>query len=340
MVSCAKLIIPYCRDSYNAVIARHISDISRNTPRLILTEIDRLKKDNAELSPFRDAHGKKRADYSQGAGRNVVRTALLAEAMEKLEARDGASALEGYDGVMFLYAGIRFQTNRGGIYWPHRSTISHGGKRWAYLIVPEGGPRMLNISVVCHEFGHMLGLPDLYARPENPGSEGLGNWCLMSNQLGSGRPQHMSAWCKERMGWLQPAVIDPTVKQKLVLGSIEQSSKECYKVLIRSHGSEYLLLENRRKVGFDAGLPAEGPLIWRVVGNRPMLEESHGVAGPSGPRVFPASVPFPSAENTAFTPLTTPSSRSQLGGGMPVYLTNIQKLPDGRISFYVGYAFD
>ena len=284
---------------------------------------------------------KNRADYSQAApGRGGSRMALLTEALDKLEARDGAAALDGYDGVLFLYAGGRFQTNRGGLYWPHRSTVNHRGKRWAYFIVPEGGPRMTNISVICHEFGHMLGLPDLYARPENPGSEGLGNWCVMSNQAGNGRPQHMGAWCKEQMGWLKPTVIDPTVKQKLVLGPVEQSGRECYKVLVRPDGSEYLLLENRRKSGFDTSLPAEGLLIWRVVGNRPTLEEAHGVVGPAGPRVFPASVPFPSPENTAFTPLTTPSSRSHLGGGLPVYLTNIQRLPDGRITFYVGYEFD
>ena len=76
---------------------------------------------------------------------------------------------------------------------------------------------MANISVFCHEFGHMLGLPDLYARPENPGSEGVGIWCAMSNQAGNGRPQHFCAWCKEKLGWVKPTVIDPTVKQKLIL---------------------------------------------------------------------------------------------------------------------------
>jgi hypothetical protein len=80
-------------------------------------------------------------------------------------------------------------------------------------------------------------------------------------------------------------------------------------------------------------------LIWRVVGNRPILEESHGVEGPSGPRVFQTSVPYPSGANDAFTPFTTPSSRSQLGGGLPVYITNIRKLPDGRVSFQIGYEY-
>jgi hypothetical protein len=182
-------------------------------------------------------------------------------------------------------------------------------------------------------------LPDLYARPENPGSEGLGRWCAMSEQLPAGRPQHFSAWCKEQLGWLQPAVIDPTIKQKLILAPVEDSGKECVKVLLKPDGSEYFLLENRRKKGFDQDLPGEGLLIWRVVGNRPILEESHGVEGPAGPRVFLGSVPFPSKANTAFTPYTVPSSRSQLGGGLPVHITNIRRLADGRITFQVGYEY-
>jgi len=281
--------------------------------------------------------GKKRADYGGVGGSN--RSALLTEALDKLRARDGQDALKDFDGVFFMYAGDRVAGNRGDIYWPHRSTVTHQGRRLSYFICPEGGRTMYNNSTIAHEFGHMLGLPDLYARPENPGSEGVGVWCAMSNQAPNGRPQHFSAWCKEQLGWISPAVIDPTVKQKLILAPINDSRKECVKVLARLDGSEYFLLENRQKKGFDASLPADGLLIWRVVANRPILEESHGVEGPSGPRVYTASVPFPSAANNAFTPLTTPSSRPQLGGGLPVHITNIQRLPDGRITFYVGYDF-
>jgi hypothetical protein len=129
------------------------------------------------------------------------------------------------------------------------------------------------------------------------------------------------------------------VKQKLILAPINDSNKECFKVLVRRDGSEYLLLENRKKKGFDTSLPAEGLLIWRVVGNRPILEESHGVEGPRGPGSFPQSVPYPTNANDSFTPFTTPSSRSQLGGGLPVYITNINRLADGRISFHIGYEY-
>lgn len=281
---------------------------------------------------------KKRSEYAQ-ANTGAGKTALLGEALDQLYKRDGKDALKDFDGIFFVYAGERVQTNRGGIYWPHKYFLMHQGKRWPYFIVQEGGKSMCDISVICHEFGHMLGLPDLYARPENPGSEGVGAWCAMSNQAGKGKPQHFSAWSKEQLGWVTPAVIDPTVKQKLVLSPIEDSPKECFKVLARHDGSEYFLLENRRKKGFDQSLPGEGLLIWRVVGNRPILEESHGVDGPVGPRVFLDSVPFPSPANNAFTPFTTPSSRPQLGGGLPVHITNIRRLPDGRITFYIGYEY-
>jgi hypothetical protein len=51
-------------------------------------------------------------------------------------------------------------------------------------------------------------------------------------------------------------------------------------------------------------------------------------------------VPYPSRANNAFTPYTTPSSRSLLGGGTPVHITNIRELADGRITFQIGYEFE
>ena len=276
----------------------------------------------------------KRAEYAPGTG-DTLR--MLPEALDKLVAREGKNALEDFDGVAFIYAGERVQTSRGGLFWPHKGLVAHNGKRWNYLIVNEGGSRMTNISVFTHEFGHMLGLPDLYARPENPGSEGLGVWCLMSQQITDGRPQHMSAWCKEQLGWLKPTTIDPAIPQKLVLSPIEGSTRECFKIPVKSDSSEYYLLENRRKTGYDTELPGEGLLIWRVVGGKPFLIESHGIEGPIGVRSFPALVPFPSQSNRAFTPYTTPSSHSLLGGGSPVFITEIERRPDGKITFAVGY---
>ena len=289
---------------------------------------------------------KKRTEYSTGSDTsNREKTSLLTEALDKLLAKD-KDALKDTDGVFFLFAGGPVpNVTRGSLYWPHRASVRHNNKPWPYFIVSELNrtSQMTDISVFCHEFGHMIGLPDLYARPEVPGMEGVGVWCAMSNQLGNGRPQHFSAWSKQQLGWIKPTMIDPRVKQKLVLAPIEDSNGECFKVPIKADGSEYLLLENRKKKGWDTELPAEGLLIWRVMpGNntqKVFLEEAHGVEGPSGPRSFPAAVPFPSPANDSFTPYTTPSSKSQTGGGYEVYITEIKRHTDGRVSFQIGYEY-
>jgi M6 family metalloprotease-like protein len=283
---------------------------------------------------------KKRMEYTTGSGTSSrEKQALLTEALDVYTKKHGKEALAEFDGIFYLYAGERVNTSRGGLYWPHRANIRYGGRSLPYFIVQEGGSRMNDISVFCHEFGHMLGLPDLYARPEQPGSEGVWQWCAMANQIGNGRPQHFSVWCKEQLGWARPTVIDPRVKQKLALSPIETDPTQCVKVMVRADGSEFFLLEVRQKVGWDERLPGEGLLIWRVVNNRPILEESHGVEGARGPSIYPTSVPFPSAANQNFTPYTTPSSKSQLGGGLPVWITNIRRWPDGRVTFHVGYEY-
>jgi M6 family metalloprotease-like protein len=289
---------------------------------------------------------KKKMDYNLGMSTTSNdKSKYFVEMMDKLIAKKGKDVLKDYDGIFVVFAGDGVSTSRGGLYWPHRARFTHAGKSISYFIVPEARRgKMTDISVICHEFGHMLGLPDLYARPENPGSEGVGVWDAMSNQLPNGRPQHFGAWSKEQMGWLTPVTIDPRVKQKLILGPVSTAATECFKIPVRPDGSEYFLLENRVRSGFDKDLPAEGLLIWRVLpGSRGTqqvyLEEAHGVDGPTGPRVFTSMVPFPSAANRSFTPFTSPSSKSQLGGGFDVSISNIRRLHDGRITFHIGYDY-
>jgi len=282
--------------------------------------------------------GKKRAEYIQGSGTSN-KTAVLTDALAKVVARDGKDCFAHFDGFVFLYAGDKHQTNAGAVYFPHVGGVQHDGNRWNYLLTFEGGSKMTAVGGFAKLAGQILGLPDLAARKEDAGSRGLGPWCALSNPQTDARPQHYGAWAKERLGWIKPTVIDPTVKQKLILAPIEDSPKECFKILVRPNGSEYYLLENRRKKGFDTDLPGEGLLVWRVLNGRPQLVVSHGVEGPSGPLVHLTSVPFPSDANSAFTPDTTPSSRSPQGGGLPVHLTEIQRLPDGRIAFSIGYEY-
>ena len=63
---------------------------------------------------------------------------------------------------------------------------------------------------IAHEFGHQLGLPDLY--DYSMYSVGLGEWELMSWgswNMNAYVPPHISAWCKVFLGWSQPKTLKP-----------------------------------------------------------------------------------------------------------------------------------
>lgn len=60
-------------------------------------------------------------------------------------------------------------------------------------------------STFIHEFGHSIGLPDIYARTS---SNSTGGWEVMSSTA-SPSPQNMSAWSRIMLGWLRPAIIKP-----------------------------------------------------------------------------------------------------------------------------------
>jgi len=192
---------------------------------------------------------------------------------------------------------------------------------------------ILPIGAFCHEFAHLLGLPDLYDYDRD--SWGVGNWCLMGlGNMGatwywttSGTPTHMSAWCKEYMGWLTPTVI--TKAQTLEISPVE-NTPAVYKVWEDGYqGGRYWLIENRTKTGFDKDLPGEGLLIWhcnedacydnsdngfRLVD----LEEADGLnfldqtlvwgAGPTAGAIYPGPT-----NNTRFDDASNPSALDVYG---------------------------
>lgn len=60
-------------------------------------------------------------------------------------------------------------------------------------------------STFIHEFGHSIGLPDVYARETN---NSTGPWEVMSGTA-SPSPQGLSAWSRLMLGWLTPVVLTP-----------------------------------------------------------------------------------------------------------------------------------
>lgn len=111
-----------------------------------------------------------------------------------------------------------------------------------------------------HEFGHLLGLPDLYDYSGN--SNGVGNFSLMSHSSwtdGGVTPTHLDAWSKYFLGFSN-TVVNPS-------GTIPVSIAETYDtnyLFTTQYSNEYFMVENRQNLYFDEYLPANGLLIWKV----------------------------------------------------------------------------
>ena len=128
-----------------------------------------------------------------------------------------------------------------------------------------------SIGTICHEFGHVLGLADLYRTDGTDSKEVPGSWALMSNgnYLNNGNtPPNLSAWEKYFLGWVEP---DMLVKN----GAINlPADGKTYKMLNRTSivpnegalsTDTIYYFENRQKSGWDTYLPGWGMLVWRVV---------------------------------------------------------------------------
>ncbi|GAB4320069.1 MAG: hypothetical protein Kow0074_10100 [Candidatus Zixiibacteriota bacterium] len=122
---------------------------------------------------------------------------------------------------------------------------------------------LVTIRVFAHEYGHILGLPDLYdyddklvtssySTPNDNNDHPLVDWDVMGyagyNLMSYGTaecPTHFSAWSRTFLGWGQPE-IPPCLDGTYQLYNVEQySSQSIFKIPIRDDGTEYFYLEYR-----------------------------------------------------------------------------------------------
>ncbi len=113
---------------------------------------------------------------------------------------------------------------------------------------------MIGCGVFCHEFGHALGLPDLYDTDAyGLGSGyGLGNWSLMAggswggNGMTNARPVALDVWARRFLGWASPTLI--TANSLYTVNSIMTTATgSSYKLskLGADTTRQYWLVENR-----------------------------------------------------------------------------------------------
>ncbi|MDR1564393.1 MAG: InlB B-repeat-containing protein [Oscillospiraceae bacterium] len=120
--------------------------------------------------------------------------------------------------------------------------------------------RMATIGIICHEFGHDLGLPDLYNVSSTGIGEGLGGYSLMStgawgkvgsNDIGSS-PVLMDAYCRGALGVITPQEVAAGGSYDGYVASASGTAKDTLKLPINAN--EYFLVENRQFSSYDEGL--------------------------------------------------------------------------------------
>lgn len=353
------------------------------------------------FSPRFDVYGPVRASHpatyygeNDANGDDMRAYELAMEVCAKLDGEidfaDYDEDNDGYiDNVYMFYAGYgeNFAGNKASWIWPHADHIENLG-------IPEADRtydgRILNsygccaelygstgtdvaaIGTFCHEFGHILGLPDTY--DVNYATDGSGfhpdQWDIMASgsylpmTRNSGAvPAGYSAVERWLLGWAEPVEISRP--QNVTLPPLHDSALSAR--ISTGNDGEFFILENRQNArnSYDRFLPSHGMLAWHVdmrpdatvsvtISGNPVTVscadawtlqynavnmnaahqclEIEKASGNDGSKSS-ADTPFPGRQLiTSFTDETSPSMKSWTGASTGKPVTDITENA-GQISF-------
>jgi M6 family metalloprotease-like protein len=169
------------------------------------------------------------------------------------------------DNVVFVVKGSAGAWSS--LLWPHRWSLYD---RYVYI----NGKRVYDfnfqlqtflasrgVGVICHEFFHTLGAPDLYHYVSNDISP-AGSWDIM--QSDQNPPQHMTAFMKWKYGHWISSIPTITTDQQYTLNPLTSSTGNAYRIN-SNNANQYYVVEFRKKTGtFENSIPASGLLVYRI----------------------------------------------------------------------------
>jgi len=193
------------------------------------------------------------------------------------------------DNVFVYYAGYNeAEGAAANTIWPHRWSLANYNTKFDGKIIYDyactselrgtSGSTMCGIGTFCHEFGHVLGLPDYYHTGADKVT--LDDWSIMDsgayNNSGQTPPTY-SVYDRFFLGWLTPEQINtPGDKTLLPIYQVTtppaNTNQQAYLLSATTHNlnganpspTEFFMLEYRKKTGWDTYLPGEGMLIWHI----------------------------------------------------------------------------
>jgi len=213
-------------------------------------------------------------------GSDQRRRELIADACRLAEGVD----FQNYQDIMVVFAGHGQDSDskNTNLIWPRAYwaglDVTCGGKTfdvggWSSETVKGGG---LAFGPFTHEFGHTIGLPDLYnADPDAPdywetdtdyvglwSLMGYGNWAGPKNEGSS--PVGLESWSRIKLGWLSSLSVPlSTDGFAQPLNQVEDATGPKALKVPANDGS-YYLIEAREKVGVDKYLTGSGVLVTRI----------------------------------------------------------------------------
>ena len=328
---------------------------------------------NGQFEPEFDVYGpvtlpQKRAYYGAhtASGEHDSRTAqMIYDACELLDDEVDFSLYDanndGYvDNVYVFFAG-NGEADSGieEAIWPHAWYVYSGGGLFLRLdgkIIDHyacsgefsrtySGNVLTGIGTFCHEFSHVMGLPDLYSTGYTSGTFTPGEWSLMdqgSYNNNQRTPPTHSAYERFVLGWIVPEVLEDA--SNITLKSINDDYNSAYRITTGRDG-EYYLLENRQQNGWDRYIPGHGMLIWHIDYSASVWRRNQVNDDPAHQRVdieeadntrtesSRAGDAFPgTSKATAFTDDTEPSMITWRNVRLEKPITDIRE-KDGKIFF-------
>lgn len=169
------------------------------------------------------------------------------------------------DNVVFIVKGSAGAWSS--LLWPHRWSLYdryvyiQGKRVYDFNFQLQNFLSSRGVGVICHEFFHTLGAPDLYHYTDN-GIDPAGSWDLMESDQNP--PQHMTAFMKWKYGdWIASI---PTISADGVysLNPLTSATGQAYRIN-SNNANQYYMVEFRKKTGtYESSIPNSGMLIYRI----------------------------------------------------------------------------
>ncbi len=232
--------------------------------------------------------------YDKYAADAVVEACLLANKQYDINFADYSTDGKYVDFVYVIYAG-KGQADGGDVntIWPHNWEISSciyyknctytreqakvdGKYIENYACSAElSGSALGGIGTLCHEFGHVMGLPDWYDTSYGTNYDNYltpNEWDIMDGGAYNGDghcPPNYSPWEKYFFGWVDPINPGETPANDTLYANgtddynVYQINNSGVKQDATQSGWAYYL-ENRQMNGWDEYIPDIGMVIWKV----------------------------------------------------------------------------